>query len=353
MHKRGPVHAVLMTGTCIPVRRFGPPKVLRPEPFEPQPPRPGEVQVEVAYAAINFAELLQRMGLYQAAPKKPFIPGFEVSGTIAAVGEGVTDDKAKVGDRVVAVTRFGGYASHVNAGVGQLIPVPDGIPLDQAAAFSVTYLTAWEALRHQAKVEPGESVLVHGGAGGVGSAAITLATHLGCTVYATCGSEAKVRWLEDEAGVDKAFLYTDDDWPERIRDAVGKVDVVLESRGGKNLQRSRSMLRPRGRLVMYGAQDVAPGKRRNPWTALRALWAMQIPILPLVRQGVGVHAFHLLYMWADGVDLRADAEALWRLILDGKVAPPRVDRVFPFDEVADAHQYIHDRRNVGKVLLRP
>lgn len=351
MHKRGPVHAVRVAGARIVLRKHGGPQVLRPEPFDPEPPGPGEVQVEVAFAGINFAELLQRMGLYQAAPERPFVPGFEVSGTIAHLGEGVRG--LEVGQRVTVVTAFGGYASHVNTAAGSVIPVPDGLPLDQAAAFPVTYLTAWEALVGMGRVRAGERVLVHGGAGGVGTAAVTIAQHLGCEVYATCGSPEKVAFLEQELGVTRAFDSRAAPWCPRVLDAVGRMDCVLESQGGRNVKESLKALRPRGRVVVYGAQEVAPSARRNLWKAFQAVRAMRIPILPMVRRSTGVLAFHLLWMWRDGVDLRVEADAILALIEDGKVRPPRVDRVFPFDDVADAHQYIHDRRNVGKVLLKP
>lgn len=334
----------------IQVHRHGPPSVLRPEPFDPKAPGAGQVQIEVAAVGVNFADLLQRMGLYGAAPKPPFVPGFEVAGHVREVGPDVAG--VKVGDKVAAVTAFGGYQTHVTTSADALFPI-GSLSMEEAAAFPTVYLTAWEALANMGRVRRGERVLVHGGAGGVGLAAITIAKHLGCEVYATCGSPEKVRFLEEEAGVDAAFDYRAAQWRPQVEAAVGKVDLVLESQGGANVRESQKALRPRGRVVVYGAQEVAPGTRRNLLTALKVVRQMRVPILPMVRHSSGVLAFHLLWMWRDGVDLRPEAQRLIDLIETKKIARPRVDRVFSFDEVAEAHQYIHDRRNVGKVLLTP
>lgn len=334
----------------IQVHRAGPPRVLRPEPFEPEPPGVGEVQVEVTYVGVNFADLLQRIGLYGAAPRRPFVPGFEVAGRVAELGPDVAG--IEVGDKVAAVTEFGGYQSHVNARADAVFPV-GSLSMEEAAAFPTVYLTAWEALHNVGRVRAGERVLVHGGAGGVGLAAISIAKHLGCEVYATCGSPDKVRFLQEEAGVEQAFDYRAAPWRPQLEQAVGRVDCVLESQGGKNLRESQQVLQPRGRVVIYGAQEVAPGTRRNVLTALNVVRQMRVPTLPMVRHSTGVLAFHLLWMWRDGVDLRSEAERLIALMEDEKITRPRVDRVFSFDDVADAHQYIHDRKNIGKVLLQP
>lgn len=337
-----------MAARRIVVTRFGRPEVLEMQDFEPQAPGPGEVQVEVAASGVNFADLLQRMGLYGAAPKRPFVPGFEVAGRITALGADVAG--LAQGDQVAAVTAFGGYQSHVNARAHAVFPVGP-LSMEEAAAFPTVYLTAWEALHNMGRVRPGDRVVVHGGAGGVGLAAISIAKHLGCEVYATCGSPEKVRFLE-ALGVG-AFDYRDQPWRQQVEAAVGKVDCVLESQGGRNVLESQKVLRPRGRVVVYGAQDVAPGTRRNLLRAWQTVRAMRLPILPMVRHSTGVLAFHLLWMSRDGVDLRPEAERLVGLMAAGKIERPHVDRVFPFDEAAAAHQYIHDRRNIGKVLLRP
>lgn len=340
-------------GRRIPIRRYGAPHVLRSEAFEPVAPGPGEVQVAVRYVSVNFADLMQRMGLYQAAPKRPFVPGFEVSGTVAEVGQDV--EGVKEGQAVAAVSRFGAYTTHLNTSAGNLFPIGD-LSLEEAAAFPTVYLTAWEALVGMARARESDRVLVHGGAGGVGLAAIGVARHLGCEVHATTGTPAKLQVLRDQ-GVSATYLTRDEagaesaTWIDEAREAGG-MDIVLEPGGPHQLRASLRVLRPRGRVVMYGAQDVAPSGRRNLAAVASTLWKSRFPLLSLVPRNAGVMAFHLLYLWARGVDLRGEAETLLGLIRDGKIPRPHVDKVFDFDDAAAAHQYIHDRKNIGKVLLR-
>lgn len=343
-------------GRRITLHRFGPPHVMKPEPFDIEPPGPAEVQVEVAFSAINFADLMQRMGLYQAAPKRPFVPGFEVSGRISAVGDGVSD--YKVGQEVAAVTRFGAYASRINVPEGNLFPIGD-LSLEEAAAFPTVYLTAWEALVGMARARKGDKVLIHAAAGGVGLAAIGIAKHLGLEVHATTGTPAKLDFLRGH-GVAGAYCTRDgSDWVQAIRDATqtdagprGGVDIVLEPGGPEQMRHSLRALAPRGRIIMYGAQDVAPSGRRNPIAIASTLWKSRFPMLSLVPRNAGIMAFHLLYMWQQGVDLRAQADELLQLMRKGKIPRPHVDKVFAFDDAPAAHQYIHDRKNIGKVLLK-
>ncbi len=339
-----------MQGRRITIRRFGDPDTLKPEPFDVEPPAAGEVQVEVRFIGINFADLLQRMGLYQAAPKRPFVPGFEVSGVVAAIGDGVKG--VKLGQEVAAVSRFGAYTSHLNVPAENLFPIGD-LSLEEAAAFPTVYLTAWEALVGLARARKGDKVLVHGGAGGVGLAAVTIAKHLGCEVYATAGSPEKVALLEREHGVVKAFDYRAGPWREPLLEAAGgRMDIVLETGGPERLKESMRATAPRGHIVIYGMQEVAPGNKRNIFAALKVLRGARLPLLSLVPRGISIGVFHLLYMWSRGVDLRASAQDILGLMGKGKIARPRVDQVFALDDAPAAHQYIHDRKNVGKVLLK-
>ncbi len=290
---------------------------------------------------------MQRVGLYQAAPRLPFVPGFELSGTVAAVGPDAPG--FAVGDRVAAATRFGGYTSHATLGVDQIMRVPDKVSLDTAAGFAVTYLTAWMALHEQARVRPGERVLIHGGAGGVGMAAIDLALRHGCPVVATAGGPDKCRFLES-LGVEAAIDYRAAPWPEQLEAARG-IDCVLDAVGGRNLHQSLECLAPRGRVVSFGGSEMI-GPRRNLLRAA-ALWArMHVAVPPMVRHNRTLSGLHLLHLWDDGVDLLAPGQRILADIAEGRLAGPRIDRVFPLEDAAGAHAYIHERRNVGKVLLR-
>ncbi len=337
-----------MAGRRVLLERHGRPHVLKATPFEPQAPGAGQILIEVAFAGVNFAELMQRVGLYQAAPKLPFVPGFELAGTVAAVGPGGAD--VNVGDRVAAATRFGGYTSHATLDAGQVMPVPDGVGLDMAAGFPATYLTAWMALHEQARIRPGECILIHGGAGGVGLAAIDLAKQHGCRVIATAGGPEKKRFLEG-LGIEAAIDYREAPWPDQVRAAVGAVDCVLDAVGGRNLHQSMEALAPLGRVVSYGGSEMI-GPRRNLLRAA-ALWArMHVAVPPMVRHSRTLSGLHLLHLWDEGVDLLGPANKMLQDIQAGRLAGPRIDRVFDLDDAADAHQYLHDRRNIGKVLLR-
>ncbi len=332
------------------LRRYGPPSVLKAEEFEPTQPGPGEVSIDVAFAGINFAELMQRVGLYQAAPRLPFVPGFELSGTVTGLGEGV--EGVAIGDRVAAATRFGGYTSHATLPAEHLLALPKGTSLEDGAAFPVTYLTAHVALFEQARVRKGETVLVHGGAGGVGLAAIALARRHGCRVLATAGGPEKCAWLEREAGVEAAFDHrASGGWPAALGDSVGPVDCVLDGVGGRNLHQSLAAVGPLGRVVSFGGSEMI-GQRRNLVRAA-GLWArMHVAVPPLVRHSRGLSGLHVLHLWAEGFDLQGPAAEMLEAMAAGDLTPPRVDRVFDLEDAAAAHTYIHERRNRGKVLLK-
>jgi NADPH:quinone reductase-like Zn-dependent oxidoreductase len=189
---------------------------------------------------------------------------------------------------------------------------------------------------------------VHGGAGGVGLAAIALARQAGCDVYATAGGPDKVAYLEREAGVTRAVDHTVGSWLEAFGQA--SMDVVLDPVGGAHLQQSLRCIKPGGRVVAYGASDAA-GPRRNLLRGARMLRAMRMSAIPLVMHSKALMGLNLLRLWDAGMDLRPQAENILTSMVAGSLPKPHVDRVFPIEEAAAAHQYIHDRRNVGKVLL--
>lgn len=331
----------------IMLRRNGTPDVLRVEEFTLEEPGPGQVQVEVAFAGINFADLVMRIGFYRDAPPKPFVPGYEIAGRIVAIGAGVKGWRK--GQRVAAATRFGGYATHVNVPASSLFAVPRSIQLEEAAAFPVQWMTAWAALHESARVRRGETVLVHGGAGGVGLAAIAIARQAGCTVLATAGGPDKVAFLREQARVDVAIDYQAGPWLDEVGHA--SVDVVLDPIGGAHLKDSLRAIRPGGRVVAYGASDTTT-RRANPLRGLRMLRAMKMSAIPLIMHSKALMGLNLLRLWDAGVDLGPAAENLMTSMVAGSLPKPRVDAVFDLDDAPAAHQYMHDRRNIGKVLLR-
>jgi NADPH:quinone reductase-like Zn-dependent oxidoreductase len=334
-----------MDGRRIMLRKNGRPEVLQLEAFAPEPPAAGEVQVEVAFAGINFADLVMRIGFYRDAPPLPFVPGYEISGKVGAIGEGVKG--IKKGARVASSTRFGGYSSHVNIDASGIFALPPSISLEEAAAFPVQYMTAWAALHESARVRRGEKVLVHGGAGGVGLAAIAIAADAGCEVTATAGGPEKARYITENTpaqGID----YRASPWLEQVGENT--MDVVLDPIGGKHLKESIRCIKTGGRVIAYGGAD-ATSEKANLLRGAKMLRAMKFSAIPMLMHSKALMGLNLLRLWDAGVDLRPAAEKLMTSMVAGSIPKPRVDSVFPMEAAAAAHQYLHDRKNIGKVLL--
>src|SRR5437763_2206043 len=245
---------------AVVITKHGGPGVLKVQE-QPDPAlEPGEVRIGVAAAGINFADVMARMGLYPDAPKPPCVVGYEVAGTVLELGDDV--EGLIPGQRVIAGTRFGGYASQVAVPAADVVPLPDRLSFEQGAAIPVNYGTAWAALIGYGNLQPGERVLIHSAGGGVGIAATQIARRRGAEVCGTASPGKHERILE--LGVDRCVDYTNPGWE---RD-VGKFDLILDAVGGKSFRTSYSLLRPGGRLVAFGASAVASGQRRNLLTAL-------------------------------------------------------------------------------------
>src|SRR5256885_6381011 len=221
---------------------------------QPDPPlAQGEVRIDVAAAGINFADVLARMGLYPDAPKPPCVIGYEVAGTILELGDGVTD--LHHGQRVIAGTKFGGYASQAVVPASDVVALPDGLTFEQGAAIPVNYVTAWAALIAYGNLQPQERVLIHSAGGGVGIAATQLAKRYGAEVYGTASPSKHERIAQ--LGVDHPLDYTRAGWES----GLPKFDVILDAIGGKSFRRSYEMLRPGGRLIAFGASAAVSGQR--------------------------------------------------------------------------------------------
>jgi NADPH:quinone reductase-like Zn-dependent oxidoreductase len=330
---------------AVVITKHGGPGVLqvqeRPDPVL----GPGEVRIDVAAAGINFADIMARLGFYPDAPKTPCVVGYEVSGTILELGEGVGD--LNHGQRVVAGTEFGGYASQVVVPADAVVALPDGLTFEQGAAIPVNYGTAWMGLVGFGSLRPGERVLIHAAAGGVGIAATQVAKRQGAEVYGTSspGKHARI----SELGVDHPLDYTTPGW-ER---GLPQFDVIMDAIGGKSFRRSYELLGGGGRLIAFGASGVVSGERRNPIAALRT--ALRMPRFNLIKQMSASKAVIGLNMYTLSQDERRRAQvsdALRELLDDGTVNPV-VAGSFSFEEAGAAHNMITERRNVGKVVLTP
>jgi NADPH:quinone reductase-like Zn-dependent oxidoreductase len=331
------------------IPKAGPPEVLELRTGPDPTPRAGEVTIRVRAAGVNFADVSARLGFYPDAPPFPCVVGYEVSGTVDAVGAGVSD--LRVGQRVAALTRFGGYSDLLAVPAAQVFPIADTIGFEQAAAIPVNYLTAVLMLRHFANVKAGERVLVHAAAGGVGMAAIQLCRAVGAEVIGTA-SASKHATLR-EAGVSHCIDYRTEDFEaatKRITNGRG-VDIVLDATGA--FSKSYRVLAPLGRLVCFGlssaSSGMTPSRLSALWAVARLPWFHPIKLMNDNRAVIGVNLGHL---WEQIDMLRRE---MLQLITDceaGRIRPV-VDRTFPLAETAAAHRFIQERRNVGKVLLVP
>ena len=313
-------------------------------------PRPGEgqIRIKVRAAGINFADILARIGLYPDAPKPPVVVGYEVAGIVDAVGHGVIHPHE--GERVVALTRFGGYADYVVVPANQAYRFPDRLSDAEAAAVPVTYLTAAIALYRMAALTSGETVLVHNAGGGLGIAATQLARLRRATVIGTA-SVAKHDALRS-FGVEHTIDYRTADVEadvKRITKGRG-VDVILDPIGGGSFGASYRMLAPLGRLVMLGISSMA-GEKRSTWRVLRSWWAMKgFDSLSLINRNRGVFGLNVGHLWEERRALQPVMELLMTELSAGRLEPI-VARTFPLERAADAHRYIQNRSNIGKVVL--
>jgi NADPH:quinone reductase-like Zn-dependent oxidoreductase len=327
------------------ITKHGGPEVLQVQERPDPALGAGQVRIETAAAGVNFADVMARVGLYQDAPKPPCVVGYEVAGTISEVGEGVQG--LTVGQRVLAGTMFGGYATQVVVPAGDVVPVPDRLTFPQAAAIPVNYATAWAGLIGYGNLQPGERVLIHAAAGGVGIAATQIAKRHGAEVYGTAspGKHERIR----ELGVDHALDYTRQGW-ER---GLPQFDLIMDALGGRSFRRSYSLLRAGGRMVAFGASAVMSGEKRNIPNALKTV--MEMPRFNMVKQmseSKAVIGLNMLSLWKDRGTLAPWTEPLQALLQDGTIQPV-VAGEFNFERAGEAQRMISERRNVGKVVLTP
>ena len=334
---------------CVAITRPGSPSVLKIHDIEMPSPGEGEVCIEVNYAGINFADTLMRLGLYQPRPPFPFTPGYEVSGTIHSLGSGVTE--FELGQRVVAAMPTGGQCSHVTVKVSRVIPIPDEMGLDEAAAMPVTYLTAHHMLHYLGHLKKGDTVLIHGGAGGVGTAALQLCQWAGIEKVWATASGHKAEIIRSFGGI--PIDRHNEDFTQIVKDATNNrgVDHILDPIGGDNLTRSLSCLAEGGRLYTYGLSAAAPTSKRS---LLKAFFALRktpkFDALRLMTRNRGVFGVHM-GTWKDEDAIAGQLHRIMEGVKEGHLKPV-IDSVFDAKDVAKAHQHIHDAKNIGKVLLR-
>ncbi len=335
------------------IPRAGPPEVLEVREAPDPLPKPGEVRIRVQASGVNFADIMGRLGLYPDLPAMPVVVGYEVAGRVDSVGDRVESDW--VGRDVIALTRFGGYADVVCVPEMQAHARPDNLSVEQGAALPVNYLTAYQLIEVMGALHANETMLVHSAGGGVGIAAIQLARRIGARVIGTA-SLGKHEYLKS-LGVDACIDYTSEDFEERVRELTqGRgVELALDAVGGKSFKKSYRALAPTGRLGMFGMSAAATGKEKS-WTsflkaAAQTPWFQFTP-LALMNANKAVFGVNLGHLWEEADRVNRWMETLLGYARDGAVQPV-VAATFPFDRAPEAHHYIQDRKNVGKVLLVP
>ena len=335
------------------ITKAGAPEVLLVKEAPDPQPSVGEVRIRVEAAGVNFADVMGRMGAYPDLPPIPVVPGYEVAGRVDAVGQGV--DPSWVGRDVLALTRFGGYADVVCAPERQVFLRAADMSAEQGAAIPVNYFTAWQLIVVMGGLKAGETVLIHSAGGGVGIAAIQIAKHIGARVIGTA-SAAKHNELR-ALGADQLIDYRTEDFEKRAREITeGRgVELVLDAVGGSSFTKGYRLLAPTGRLGMFGVSSAATGKTRSLAGFISMLagtpW-LQFNPLALINANKGVFGVNLGHMWGEVDRIRGWADQIQALWAQG-VIKPKIARTFSFDEASAAHHFIQDRKNIGKVLLKP
>lgn len=306
---------------------------------------PNGVRIEVRAVGLNFADIFALTGLYSATPVGAFIPGLEFAGTVLETG----DDAAGFapGDKVMGVSRFGGYASIIDSAPDYLIPLPQNWDFAQGAAWPAQTLTAWYALTRLGALQPGQKVLVHSAAGGVGLQAMKLARALGGVPVGTVGNRDKAAWLGQQGF--GAVLVREQDFARQLRREGLRFDLVLDAIGGKVQQASFDALNPMGRLVVFGAAEFTPSGTRPDY--LRALWRYlrrpRYDVMDMISSNRSVLAFNLIWLW----EQKAQMKALLAELNDVPLPPPHVGHRFPFGDAHAALDLLRSGQSVGKVVL--
>lgn len=313
-------------------------------------PDPGddEVTIEVKSIGLNFADVFALVGLYSATPKGSFIPGLEYAGIVMQLGKNVKNFKA--GDQIMGVTRFGGYASHLNINASYIHKLPKNWTFEQGAGFIAQALTAYYALFPLGNLQKGQTVLIHSAAGGVGIFANRIAKKFNAYTIGSIGDPSKISTLKEEGYDD--YIVRDADFGKNLEDKLKarKLHLVLECIGGKIFQASFDSLAPTGRIVVYGAAHFTPASNSPNFLKLayQYLTRPKIDPLSMVSSNKSVLAFNLIWLW----DKMDELSEMLEKVLDLELPPPLIGKTFPFSEALEALHFFQSGKSIGKVILR-
>ncbi|NKJ42638.1 NAD(P)H-quinone oxidoreductase [Novosphingobium sp. SG720] len=326
-----------VTMTAVGFDGHGGPEVLRPETLPVPRPGPGQVLVKVAYAGVNRPDVIQRQGSYPPPPGASLIPGLEIAGQVVALGEGVTIPL--LGQNVCALVSGGGYAQYCLAEAGHCLPVPESLPLDQAAALPETLFTVWHNVFERGWACEGETILVHGGTSGIGSMAIMLGKLFGLTVIVTCGGAEKCQ-AALAIGATHAIDYKASDFVEEVKAITGGqgVNLVLDMVAGDYVARNLQCLAPDGRHVTIAVQGGAKAQ----------INMAQVMTRRLTLTGSTLRARSVTFKALLAGEI---LETVWPLVGEGKLRPI-MDQAFPLDQAAAAHARMEAGHHIGKIVLK-
>jgi len=324
----------------------------------PRPiPKNDEILIKVNYFGLNFADTVARKGQYPDSPPFPFVPGYEVSGIVVEIGEEIKKGKINIGDRVAALTSFGGYAEYVTSKEGGYFKLPETMSLDEGCSIPVVFTTAYTSIFHTGVVRKGDRILIHAAAGGVGLAAVQLAKNAGLIVYGTASNAEKLKMLKEEFGVDHVINYREVDFVEEIHKIHGKnepcLDIILDSIGGDYLKKGISLLRPAGRIIAIGAASLSDRSWGNLFGVVSNVISMvTLSALDLLLNSRSFTTVNLKRI----ADLRPEiiaecTEEIEKRFSEGQLRT-FVSDIYDWKQIGEAHTSLESRNSKGKILLK-
>tara|TARA_Y100001970_G_scaffold291001_1_gene426641 strand:+ start:2296 stop:3330 length:1035 start_codon:yes stop_codon:yes gene_type:complete len=330
--------------------KYGGPEVLQVQSFDLEEPKQNEIQIKTHFAGINFAEIMTRMGLYPGAPKPPSSIGGEASGEIIKIGEDV--EGFNIGDKIMCFAPFNSYSSHINVNHQMVMKLPENYNAQEGAAFPVIYVTAYMMMFHLGNLKKNEYFFIQGAGGGVGTAAIQLAKSIGAIVIGSSSG-----WKHEklkQLGCDYCIDYNKESAREQIMKYTNNygVDLIIDPVGGKEWKESYKSLSPMGKLIVYGNQNMVSGNKRSAITMLKEYFSMpKIKPFEMIGSNKAVMGYHLGKLKGAEHKIQIAIDELNEIVKKNDNIKPVISKVFPYTEVAKAHQYIQNRKNFGKVLL--
>ena len=329
--------------------KFDDPDVLKVVDFNISDPKSDEVQIKTHYSGINFAEIMARMGLYPGAPKPPSTLGGEASGIIEKIGNNITE--YKVGDKIMGFAPFNSYSSHINMNQKMIMKLPDKFSLAQGAAFPVVYVTAYMMMCDLGNLKKNDYIFIRGAGGGVGTAAIQLAKIVGAKIIG-----ASSAWKHEalkNMGVDCCIDYINENVKQKVMEFTNGygVDVIIDPVGAKAWDESYKLLSPMGKLIVYGNQNLVTGKTRSLFAMVKEFINMpKIKPFHMIGSNKAIMGYHLGRLKGAEHKINFAIEQLNDLS-DKGLLDPIIAKIFPYHQTNEAHRYIQDRKNFGKVII--